>query len=87
MRDNAKIPYVVLEKEIGCQTMMYSYFLLFGVKDPRAEETTTLGRLDVVIEEKRDVYIIEIKIDQSADDAVGQIKEKDTARGISKPAG
>ncbi len=48
--------------------MMYSYFLLFGVKDPRAEETTTLGRIDVVIEEKRDVYVIEI-IDKTKEPA------------------
>ncbi len=72
----AKIPYVVLEKEIGYEAMLYSYFLLFGVKELRAEETTTLGRIDVVIEEKSDVYVIEIKVDQSVDDALGQIKEK-----------
>ncbi len=72
----SKIPYVVLEKEIGYQAMFYSYFLLFGVERIIAEETTTLGRIDVVIEEKSNVYVLEIKVDQSSDDAIEQIKGK-----------
>ena len=72
----AKIPYVVLEKEIGYEAMFYSYFLLFGVDKINVEETTTRGRIDVVIESEADVYIIEIKVDKSAEEALSQIKDK-----------
>ncbi len=71
-----KIPYVVLKREIGYQAMFYSYFLLFGVERIIAEETTTLGRIDVLIESDDDVYVIEIKVDQKADTALSQIREK-----------
>lgn len=72
----AKIPYVVLEKEIGYEAMFYSYFLLLGVEKINVEETTTCGRIDVVIESEADVYIIEIKVDKSADKALSQIRDK-----------
>lgn len=69
-----KIPYLVLTKEIGYEAMFYSYFLLLGVKEITAEETTTIGRIDVVIEAGEDVYVIEIKVDQSVETALEQIK-------------
>ena len=72
----AKIQYVVLEKEIGYEAMFYSYFLLFGVDKINVEETTTRGRIDVVIESEADVYIIKIKVDKSAEEALSQIKDK-----------
>lgn len=71
-----QIPYVVLQKEIGYQAMFYSFFLLLGVERIIVEEKTTLGRIDVVIGTKTDIYVIEIKVDQSAEDALKQIKEK-----------
>jgi len=51
-------------------------FLLFGVDKINVEETTTRGRIDVVIESEADVYIIEIKVDKSAEEALSQIKDK-----------
>lgn len=69
-----KIPYVVLTKEIDYEAIFYSYFLLLGVKEITAEETTTIGRIDVVIEAGEDVYAIEIKVDQSVETALEQIK-------------
>lgn len=71
-----KIPYVILSKEIGYQSMFYAFFLLMGVDSIIVEEKTTLGRIDVVIGTKTDIYVIEIKVDQSAEDALKQIKEK-----------
>ena len=71
-----KIPYVVLRKEIGYEAMFYSYFLLLGVDKIIVEEPTTIGRIDAVIEAKTDVYVIEIKVNQSAEKALRQIREK-----------
>nr|WP_240739284.1 PD-(D/E)XK nuclease domain-containing protein [Marinitoga lauensis] len=42
----------------------------------RAEEMTNLGRSDIVIEFNERVYIIEAKLDKSAEEALAQIKEK-----------
>ncbi len=71
-----RIPYVILSKEIGYQSMFYAFFLLMGVDSIIVEETTTLGRIDVLISTKSDVWVIEIKVDQSADEALNQIKDK-----------
>ncbi len=71
-----QIPYVILSKEIGYQSMFYAFFLLMGVDSIIVEETTTLGRIDVLISTKSDVWVIEIKVDQSADEALNQIKVK-----------
>lgn len=38
------------------------------------EDSSLLGRSDVVVEGRRDVYIIEMKVDLTADKAVTQIK-------------
>ena len=71
-----KIPYVVQTKEVGYQSMFYAFFLLLGVDSIIVEETTTLGRIDVLITTETDAWVIEIKVDQSADTALRQIKEK-----------
>lgn len=71
-----KIPYVVLSKEIGYESMFYAFFILMGVEEIKCEEATSIGRIDVVITTKTDVYVIEIKVNQSSDKALNQIKEK-----------
>ncbi len=70
------IPYVILSKEVGYQSMFYTFFFLMGGCKIYVEEQTLLGRIDVVIETEDSAYVIEIKVDQSADKALGQIKEK-----------
>ena len=84
-----KIPYVILSKEIGYQSMFYVFFLLLGVESIITEESTSLGRIDAVIETKTNVYVVEIKVNQSADKALKQIGDKqyynkylDTDKGI-----
>ena len=69
-------PYSFLGSEKSFQQAFYSFFLMFRDVEVRAEEETLLGRCDVVLSFKNDVYIIEMKVDKSADDAVRQIKEK-----------
>ena len=44
-----KIPYVILSKEIGYQSMFYAFFLIMGVDSIIVEDKTTLGRIDVLI--------------------------------------
>ena len=56
--------------------MFYAFFLIMCVNSIIAEEATTYGRIDVVIVVKDKVYVIEIKVDQSADKALRQIRDK-----------
>ena len=67
-------PYTLLEKEKGYQLAFYSFFVMMGGVAMRAEETTLLGRSDVVLETKNDVYVIELKRDKSAREALEQVK-------------
>ena len=68
-------PYTLLEKEKGYQLAFYSFFVMMGAVAMRAEETTLLGRSDIVLETKNDVYIVELKRDKSAQEALEQVKE------------
>ena len=70
-----KLPYTILSKEIGYQSMFYAFFVLLGI-EVSAEDATAQGRIDVTIETKTDVFIIEIKVNQSALKALKQIHEK-----------
>jgi hypothetical protein len=57
------------------QLMLYALFVAVTV-DPRAEEPTTLGRSDIVFFSSDIVYVLELKVDESAEKALEQIKEK-----------
>ena len=66
--------YDILDRaEKGYQQMFYSFFLMIGGVIVSAEETTLLGRSDIVLKFNRDVYIIEMKVDESAEAALDQI--------------
>ncbi len=67
-------PYTLLEKEKGYQLAFYSFFVMMGGVAMRAEETTLLGRSDIVLETKNDVYVIELKRDKSAVKAMEQVR-------------
>ena len=62
--------------EKGYQEMFYSFFLMIGGIRVTAEDRTLLGRSDILLTLKRDVYIIEMKVDETAEDALGQIHDK-----------
>ncbi len=66
--------------ELYFQNTMYVLFKLMGL-DVRTEYRTSDGRIDIVIETDRYVYIIELKRDQSPEIALRQIEEK----GYDKP--
>ena len=70
--------YDTLNKtEKGYQQMFYSFFLMIGGScvNVSAEDRTLLGRSDICLSFNKDVYIIEMKVDESADVALRQIHE------------
>ena len=67
-------PYTLLEKEKSYQLAFYSFFVMLGGIAVKAEETTLLGRSDIVLTYHKDVYVIEMKVDDSALNALKQIK-------------
>lgn len=73
----AGIPYV--EKgsaEATFQNAIYLIFTLMGLY-ARVESRTSNGRIDLVVETDRFVYIFEFKVDKSAENALSQIRKKE----------
>ena len=58
------------------QLLFYSVFLLLGVRI-EAESRTSDGRIDAVIRDGDYIYIFEFKMNQTADAALAQIREKE----------
>ena len=51
--------------------------MFLGFESVEAEEKTNIGRMDISVKVKDDLYyIIELKLDESAEKALKQIKEK-----------
>jgi len=70
------IPYEMeMESERNLQNALLIFITLIGL-DVQAEYRTSDGRIDLFIKTERFYYIIELKINQSAKDALDQIKEK-----------
>ena len=69
-------PYhLTLDREKGFQIAVYSALRM--CVDVKAEEVTNTGRIDIAVRVRKDlVYIIELKLDESGDKALSQIKEK-----------
>ena len=61
--------------ELYFQNAMYVIFKIMGFYT-EVERTTSRGRIDVLIKTKDFIYIIELKLDGSADEALQQIEEK-----------
>lgn len=75
----ANIPYdLEMDKEKHFQVAFYTLFLLLGMYIS-VEVRTNDGRIDAVIQTSKQVYIIEIKLDGTAADALEQIKSKEYA--------
>lgn len=72
----ANIPYDLhISNEKYYQNVFYFLFTLLGLKI-QAEVHTNLGRIDAVLELEKDVFIFELKVDKSAQEALNQIKER-----------
>ena len=70
-------PYDLLykDKERTYQLLFHAFFVASGM-DAAAEDHSLRGRADNVIRTKSHIYVCELKVDGSAEDALAQIKER-----------
>ena len=72
----ASVPYAENANSEGhYQTMLYVVFSLLG-RYVQMEVRTAKGRIDIVFETKTDRYVMELKIDRPAQEALDQIDHK-----------
>ena len=75
----AEIPYDIQSPnrntEAYYQSLIYCLLKLVGY-DTYAEERTNKGRIDLVVEGTSSIYIFEMKVDASAQEAIAQIKKR-----------
>ena len=71
-------PYdMSLEKERGYQIAFVAVLRALGFESVEAEEKTNIGRMDIRVKVREGLfYIIELKLDESADAALKQIRRK-----------
>ena len=76
--------YQVMGKmELYFQNTMYVIFKMMGFYT-EVERTIPRGRIDIVIKTSDYIYVMEIKLDGSADEALRQIHEKGYAEPYRK---
>lgn len=73
----ADIPYDLSKNkpEVYFENNIYIIFKLMGFT-VETEYRTSAGRIDLLVKTKRFIYVIELKINGSAEDALAQIEEK-----------
>jgi hypothetical protein len=71
------------KKELYFQNTFFIIFKMMGFYT-QIERTTSNGRIDVTIQTPNYIYIIELKLDGSAEDALQQINEKQYALPFQK---
>ena len=80
----ASLPYDIItkkewmrrkERESFYKLLMYVVFSLLNSKVD-TEVKSIMGRADVVIKTKNDIYVLELKVDDSVDNALAQIDSK-----------
>ena len=74
-------PYMLAggDKEVHFQNTLYLIFVMLGY-NVQVEQATSQGRMDVTIQTPEYVYILELKLDKSAEEALQQIKDNQYAR-------
>lgn len=74
-------PYMLAggDKEVHFQNTLYLVFTMLGY-NVQVEQATSQGRMDVTIQTPDYVYIFELKLDKSAEEALQQIKDSQYAR-------
>ncbi len=76
----AGIPYnLKMENENNFHNAFYILITLIGI-DAKTEVHTSDGRIDILIETPKFIYIIELKYDSTSEEALRQINEKEYAR-------
>ncbi|HEX4069395.1 MAG TPA: AAA family ATPase [Candidatus Babeliales bacterium] len=72
----AAVPYTIkIDQEKYYQTIFYVLFKLVGA-DIVVEQPTNVGRIDAIAQTKNTCYVIEMKLNATADAALQQIREK-----------
>ena len=72
----ADIPYeLARDREVHYQNILYIIFKLMGFY-VQVEYHTSRGRIDLVLQTQDYVYVMEFKLNGSADEALAQIREK-----------
>lgn len=80
------LPYdIQIPEEKYYQSIVYTIFRMCGLS-MNAEVKTNIGRIDGVLDAGEHLYIIEFKLNKSADAALNQIDEKAYADGFIIPA-
>ena len=67
------------DKEVHFQNTLYLIFVMLGY-NVQVEQATSQGRMDITIQTPEYVYILELKLDRSAEEALQQIKDNQYAR-------
>ena len=67
-----------MEEERNVQNVLFILFRLIGM-NVDVEYRTSEGRIDILVRTDRYVYIMELKYDRSAEEALEQIKRKEYA--------
>ena len=77
----AGIPYEFAQKatEYHYEHNLFIIFVLIGV-DARPEWHTSQGRVDMLLQMRNYIYIVELKRDKTPEEALDQIEEKDYGR-------
>lgn len=76
----AGVPYdLKMDNENNFHNAIYILLTLIGI-DAKVETHTSDGRIDLLIENQKYVYIIELKYDSTPEQALRQIEEKEYAR-------
>ena len=71
------------KKELYFQNVIYVVFKLLGFY-AEVERATSRGRIDITIQTQDYIYIMELKLDQTAEEALRQIKEKGYAQPFQR---
>ena len=71
------------KKELYFQNVIYVVFKLLGFY-AEVERSTSRGRIDITIQTQDYIYIMELKLDRSAEEALRQIKEKGYAQPFQR---
>jgi hypothetical protein len=72
----AAVPYTIkIDQEKYYQTVFYLVLKMIDA-DIIVEEATNIGRIDAVIQTKKHIFVIEMKINDLASNALKQIKQK-----------
>ncbi|MGN0940073.1 MAG: AAA family ATPase [Selenomonadaceae bacterium] len=80
------LPYdIQVKEEKYYQSIVYTIFRMCNMK-MMTEVTTSIGRIDGVLDAGKHLYIIEFKLNKSADTALEQIDEKKYADSFILPA-